>query len=84
MDFKSIKISKIEVGKRTRKELGEIEPLAESINRIGLLNPILVRKKMDSYELLAGHRRLEACKSLDWDTILAQVLKRGEMYWKPK
>ena len=56
-----------------------IETLADSIDRDGLLQPILVRSiRRDRYELVAGQRRLEAWKLLeergrDMGGILAMV-----------
>lgn len=44
---------------RFRKELGDIEELALSIKQHGQLQPILINK---DYELIAGGRRLAACK----------------------
>lgn len=37
-----------------------LNDLAQSIRENGLLNPIIVRKKEDKYELISGHRRLKA------------------------
>lgn len=47
----------------------EIEELANSIKRHGLLQPILVRKTGDGYEIIAGERRWQACRSLGMETI---------------
>ncbi len=42
-----------------------IERLAESIRRVGLLSPLLVRRRGDGgYELIAGERRLRALRLL--------------------
>lgn len=41
-----------------------IEELSLSIKEKGVIQPLLVRRKGDSYELIAGERRLRACKSL--------------------
>lgn len=41
-----------------------IKELIESIRINGLIEPLVVRKKDFYYELIAGHRRLEALKSL--------------------
>jgi ParB family chromosome partitioning protein len=55
-------ISDIRVGdNRHRRELGDIAGLAESIRTIGLLHPITVDAEGN---LLAGARRLAACKQL--------------------
>ena len=45
-----------------RKELGEQEimELSESIKEFGVLQPILVKRAGDGYELIAGERRLRA------------------------
>ena len=41
-----------------------IEELAQSIKEKGVIQPLLVRRKGDAYELIAGERRLRAAKSL--------------------
>lgn len=54
----------------------EIEQLASSISRQGLLQPVIVVEDRDhkgKFELLAGHMRYEACKKLGWSTITAIV-----------
>lgn len=43
----------------------DIKGLAESIKSQGLLQPIVVRKKGDAYEIVSGERRLRALKYLD-------------------
>ena len=40
----------------------ELEELCESIKRQGILQPLLVRKDTNGYELVAGERRLRAAK----------------------
>lgn len=54
---------------RTNLKPEEIEELANSIKRHGLLQPILVRKTGDGYEIIAGERRWQACRSLGMETI---------------
>lgn len=66
-----IDINKIVVGERIRKDFGDIQELADDINENGLINPPVVNK---SYELLAGERRLRACKSLGWPTIEVRMM----------
>ncbi len=50
--------------------------LALNIKEVGLLNPIIVRKKgkSDKFERLAGYRRIEAYKKLNLENIPAVVL----------
>lgn len=54
---------------RTNFKPEEIEELASSIKKEGLLQPILVRKVGDSYQIIAGERRWQACKKLGMDSI---------------
>lgn len=42
-----------------------IEELAQSITEKGVIQPLLVRRKGDNYELIAGERRLRAAKLLN-------------------
>lgn len=73
--FEEILIRKIEVGIRLRQDLGDIKELAQSIDQIGLLNPITVRKENSKYYLLAGERRLKAIQYLKKKTIQARIIK---------
>lgn len=52
------------------ERLGE---LCQTIRTHGVIQPIVVRKKGDRYELVAGERRLRAVKKLKWETIPAIV-----------
>ena len=57
---------------RTSFDEQELAGLAQSIRENGLLQPISVRKTVDgSYELVAGERRLRACKLAKMQTIPA-------------
>lgn len=47
---------------RTELDRDELFDLAENIKANGLINPITVRPVGDRYEVVAGHRRLSACK----------------------
>ena len=40
----------------------ELEELADSIRTLGLLQPLTVRRRNGSWELIAGERRLRAAK----------------------
>lgn len=61
---------------RDKLEVEGVESLANSIAEIGLINPIVVRKLEDGYELVAGTRRWHACKMLGWDTIPAKIIEQ--------
>ncbi|AEE17157.1 ParB N-terminal domain-containing protein [Treponema brennaborense] len=66
-----VNIENIIVHKRVRKDLGNLEPLKDSLKRYGLLNPITITTKN---ELIAGQRRLEAAKQLGWTSINAIII----------
>lgn len=72
-----IAISNINVLEQHRKEFNEedLESLSLSIEKQGLLQPILVRygQKEGEYILVAGERRLRACIKLGHKTIQAVV-----------
>jgi ParB family transcriptional regulator, chromosome partitioning protein len=65
------KISEIVVAQQYRHDLGDIPALADSIQRFGLLRPVLITQ---DGRLIAGRRRLEACKLLRWETIPVQIV----------
>lgn len=65
----------VEKEERIRQDQGDIRALAESIRKVGLLNPIIVDEK---YRLVAGFRRLSACRLLGWEEIEARVVPFGE------
>jgi ParB family transcriptional regulator, chromosome partitioning protein len=50
-----------------------IDELSRSIKKHGLLQPIIVRPINRGFEIVAGHRRFQACKILRWKTIPAMV-----------
>lgn len=53
-----------------REELRDIEDLADSIQEIGLLQPIIARRGADSrLFVIAGHRRLAAVQLLKWTDV---------------
>ena len=57
---------------RTEFNINAITKLADSIRRYGLLQPLSVRKTSNNsseYELVAGERRLRACKMLGMEQV---------------
>ncbi len=66
-----IKISDIIVADRVRIDPGNVELLAESMERLGLINPVTVT---GDNRLLAGFRRLQAAKLLGWEYIECNVV----------
>lgn len=70
--LKEIPLARITVGNRYRKEMGDLELLAENIRANGLLQPIGVTEEL---ELVFGERRLRAYRDvLKRTTIPARVV----------
>lgn len=60
---KTLKVSELKAGKfqpRTEFNESQINALANSVKEKGILQPILVRKMSDGYEIVAGERRYRA------------------------
>ena len=53
-----------------REQLGDLGELVESIKKNGLLQPIVVRPNDDYFEVVAGNRRLAACRRLRISKVL--------------
>ena len=81
-NFEEIDINNIYANEeQARKEFNEseINELANSIKRYGLLSPIIVAKTGDNhYMIVAGERRWRACKSLNLDKIKCQIINNEE------
>lgn len=56
-----VRIEEIEIGERARTDLGDLTDLIKSIEDVGLIHPIVVTADR---KLIAGGRRLEACREL--------------------
>lgn len=67
----NLKISEIHIGQRVRDDYGDMESLASSIKKHGLLHPIVVDSGRN---LIAGCRRLLACERIGMKEIEAKVL----------
>jgi ParB family chromosome partitioning protein len=51
----------------------EIADLADSIRTHGILQPLIVRRSGDGFELVAGERRLRAAQAADWRQVPVQI-----------
>ncbi|MBU2600711.1 MAG: ParB N-terminal domain-containing protein, partial [Actinobacteria bacterium] len=71
---------KIEVGWRVRADLGDIESLATSISTVGQLQPIVIsRNGNGAHQLIAGGRRLLACRQLSIKVMATVVQPKDEL-----
>ena len=66
-----IDISHIVINKRVRKNAGDLNQLAESMEKFGQLHPVIVNNKM---ELISGFRRVQSAKQLNWKTVFAIIV----------
>ena len=67
-----INLTNFQTRKRFDKE--SLEQLARSIRENGLIQPIILRKKNNNYELIAGERRLRAAQIIKLDKIPSIIL----------
>lgn len=77
----NLKIIEVEPNRnQPRKHFDEeaLEELSESIKRYGLIQPIIVTKKDNYYEIIAGERRWRACKKAGLTEIPAIVREDDE------
>ena len=59
-----------------RSGMSNLEELAESIHKIGLLQPIIVRtNSSENFEIVAGNRRYNACKKLGKKKIACHIVE---------
>ncbi len=74
--IKEIEVSKIKPNPYQPRKVfdeGAIKELASSIEKHGLMQPVIVIEDKENYILVAGERRLKAVKSLNKDKIKAIV-----------
>lgn len=76
----ALPLSLISVVDRQRIELGDIDGLMDSISRFGLIQPIVVNQ---DNRLIAGGRRLEACRRLNMpaiDVVYRETMSEDELH----
>ena len=56
----------------------EIDALSDSIQEHGLLQPVLVRRIDERYQLVAGERRLRAAIKAGWNEVPVQVVEADD------
>lgn len=74
--YAEIPIDSLHANPRQPRTVFDEESLAEltfSIQEIGLLQPVVVRRTPDGHELIAGERRLRACQEAGMSTIPAII-----------
>ena len=79
IEMKMIRISQFAVRDRFHKlPTDDDDALISSIKEHGLLQPILIRPLSHGFEIVAGHRRFHACKSLRWRHIPCKIREMSD------
>ena len=59
--------------------LPDLQSLRSSIEEIGLIQPVLLRKKLGGYQIVCGFRRISVMKELGKSEIDSRVFEEKEM-----
>lgn len=78
IEMKMIRPSQFAVRDKFQKMSNEDETLHISIREHGLLQPILIRPISHGFEIVAGHRRFHACRSLRWRFIPCKIREMSD------
>ena len=64
-----------------RTDMGEeaLAELADSVKKVGLLQPIIVRAMGEGYQIIAGERRWRACRMAGLERVPVRVLNTNEI-----
>ena len=73
IEMKIIRNSSFAVRDKFQRFTEDDESLVNSIREHGLIQPILIRPVSQGFEIVAGHRRYQACKSLRWRFIPCKI-----------
>lgn len=73
IEMKMIHHSSFAVRDKFQRYSEDDESLVTSIREHGLIQPILIRPLSHGFEIVAGHRRYHACKSLRWRFIPCKI-----------
>jgi ParB family transcriptional regulator, chromosome partitioning protein len=63
---------------RQEYDAAEMQSLAESLSTHGLLQPVVVRRVGERYQLIAGERRLRAAVQAGWTDVPANVIEADD------
>lgn len=63
---------------RTSMDEGQIAELADSIKKVGVLQPIVVRPHGDEYQIIAGERRWRAAQAAGLERVPVRVMMCSE------
>jgi ParB family chromosome partitioning protein len=78
IEMKMIRPSQFAVRDEFVKDGVQDVTLANSIREHGLLQPILVRPLSHGFEIVAGHRRFQTCRTLRWRFIPCKIREMSD------
>ncbi len=78
IEMKMIKPSQFAVRNKFQKISPEDDSLVASIREHGLLQPILIRPLTQGFEIVAGHRRFQACRSLRYRFVACKIREMSD------
>src|ERR687885_950050 len=73
IEIKMIHPSQFAIRDKFQKNSPDDDALVNSIREHGLLQPILIRPIVHGFEIVAGHRRFQACRSLRWRSMPCRI-----------
>ncbi len=73
IEMKMIRPSQFDIRDKCQRSHPDCETLVNSIREHGLLQPILIRPLEHGFEIVAGHRRFQACRTLRWRFIPSKI-----------
>ena len=73
IEMKMIRPSQFAIRDKFQRSHLDCEALVNSIREHGLLQPILIRPLEHGFEIVAGHRRFQACRTLRWRFIPSKI-----------
>src|SRR4051794_21942415 len=81
MQILSVELEKIVINP-SRRPVRDVEGLAASLAKVGMLHPLTVTLDRDTgnYRLRAGRRRLEAARLLGWPVVPCNVLNVDDLH----
>jgi ParB family chromosome partitioning protein len=78
IEMKMIRPSQFAIRDKFQKITSEDDMLINSIREHGLLQPILIRPLSHGFEIVAGHRRFKACRSLRWRFVPCKIREMSD------
>lgn len=60
----------------------QVKDMVSSLRQLGQLQPVIVRKEADQYQLIDGFKRYYAGQEIRWETLCATILEVSEVVGK--